>query len=290
MHPPATPPPPCLPPHRTAPPSAPSCWAPSCPGRRARSRRNRRSRSPSPALSTSTATASSTAASRCCSAPPTPPAIRALRRDRQPVRSPAAGSSAVSCLPAGIAAASTTDLTVRLPCPPSARSNGPGDTSRRGSISAVRQTRSTTTAGRWWCGHLALYGSSSSPPAAFHRHRPGDSTSDGASSFDAVTSQGAGAAACGAATPSHVSLQKTAAGSGAPGSTLLYTLTVRRPERRLGDGGLQLVDTVPANTTFRRRRQRHKLGLRARTATPARCAATRSATWPLTARSPACSR
>ncbi len=134
------------------------------------------------------------------------------------------------------------DLTVG--CQPTvARGNGPGDTSGAVNFSCPADpldNNSWTVVVTW----QALFESTTSP--AFTATAQA-TTSDGRS-FDAA-SQGAGAAACGAATPSHVSLQKTAAGSGAPGSTLLYTLTVRDLSG-LGDGGLQLVDTVPANTTF----------------------------------------
>jgi uncharacterized repeat protein (TIGR01451 family) len=55
-------------------------------------------------------------------------------------------------------------------------------------------------------------------------------------------------AAC-ASQPSKIALTKSAAGPATPGSTLLYTLTATDLSG-LGDGGLQLVEAVPPNTTF----------------------------------------
>lgn len=49
--------------------------------------------------------------------------------------------------------------------------------------------------------------------------------------------------------PNALTVAKTAAGPGTPGSALLYTITATDTSG-LGDGGLQFVDTVPPNTTF----------------------------------------
>jgi uncharacterized repeat protein (TIGR01451 family) len=89
----------------------------------------------------------------------------------------------------------------------------------------------------------ALYYNTVSPTFTATAHA---ATSDGRT-FDAAAN-GTATAACSGA-PSHLSLQKTAAGTGAPGSVLLYTLTARDLSG-LGAGGLQLADTVPANTRF----------------------------------------
>ncbi|MDP9120352.1 MAG: hypothetical protein M3O15_03130 [Acidobacteriota bacterium] len=71
-------------------------------------------------------------------------------------------------------------------------------------------------------------------------------TSDGKSLTDEV-----GQSTSGACTGplGRLAITKTAAGTGAPGSSLLYTLTVR-DLTGLGDGGLQLVEAVPSNTRF----------------------------------------
>jgi len=89
----------------------------------------------------------------------------------------------------------------------------------------------------------ALY---DNPNAAAFTATAHATTSDGRV-LDAAT-RGTAAAAC-PGSSSHVGLQKTAAGTGAPGSVLRYTLTATDLSG-LGDGGLQLVDTVPANTRF----------------------------------------
>jgi uncharacterized repeat protein (TIGR01451 family) len=81
-------------------------------------------------------------------------------------------------------------------------------------------------------------------------------TSDGRSlTADAPSAGGAGAAGgvvpagvC-AAAANAVAVTKTAAGPATPGSVLLYTLAVRDTSGE-GDGGVQLVETVPANTVF----------------------------------------
>lgn len=73
-------------------------------------------------------------------------------------------------------------------------------------------------------------------------------TSDGLDLRPQLTESGNIGATCSGAPPS-VSVTKTVAGTGAPGSTLLYTISVTDLSG-LGLGGLQLTDVVPTNTVF----------------------------------------
>ena len=73
-------------------------------------------------------------------------------------------------------------------------------------------------------------------------------TSDGLVGTPLLTESGNIGATCTSAAPS-VTVTKTVAGTGAPGSTLLYTISVT-DRSGLGLGGLQLTDVVPPNTTF----------------------------------------
>jgi uncharacterized repeat protein (TIGR01451 family) len=73
-------------------------------------------------------------------------------------------------------------------------------------------------------------------------------TSDGLNATPQLIESGAIGATCAGASAS-VSITKTAAGTGVPGSTLLYTIAVK-DQSGLGLGGLQLTDVVPANTVF----------------------------------------
>src|SRR5579864_2113300 len=92
--------------------------------------------------------------------------------------------------------------------------------------------------------------------AAFRGSQPGftavmhGTTSDGLDAAPQLTAGGGIGAACpvGGGTPS-VAVAKTAAGTGVPGSTLLYTIAVT-DQSGLGLGGLQLADEIPANTVF----------------------------------------
>jgi uncharacterized repeat protein (TIGR01451 family) len=93
--------------------------------------------------------------------------------------------------------------------------------------------------------YVALYESASAP--AFTAAAQA-STSDGASYQDAVTAP-AGSVCAGGGTPNTVAVTKTAAGPATPGSVLIYTVTAT-DESGLGAGGLQLVEGVPAHTTF----------------------------------------
>jgi uncharacterized repeat protein (TIGR01451 family) len=73
-------------------------------------------------------------------------------------------------------------------------------------------------------------------------------TSDGLDLRPQLTQSGNIGATCSGAAPS-VAVTKTVAGTGAPGSTLLYTISVTDLSG-LGLGGLQLTDVVPPNTVF----------------------------------------
>jgi uncharacterized repeat protein (TIGR01451 family) len=75
-------------------------------------------------------------------------------------------------------------------------------------------------------------------------------TSDGLDAVPQLTDSGNIGATCptGGGTP-DVTVVKTAAGPGAPGSTLLYTIAAT-DQSGLGLGGVQLTDEVPANTVF----------------------------------------
>jgi uncharacterized repeat protein (TIGR01451 family) len=75
-------------------------------------------------------------------------------------------------------------------------------------------------------------------------------TSDGLDATPQLTDSGNIGATCSMSggTPS-VTVVKTAAGTGAPGSTLLYTISAT-DQSGLGLGGVQLTDEVPANTVF----------------------------------------
>jgi len=73
-------------------------------------------------------------------------------------------------------------------------------------------------------------------------------TSDGLDQSPSLTkSDGIGAVCQG--TPPGVVISKTGAGSGSPGSTELYTITVTDTSG-LGLGGLQITDVIPASTAF----------------------------------------
>jgi len=91
----------------------------------------------------------------------------------------------------------------------------------------------------------AFRGSQPSFTAVMH-----GATSDGLDAAPQLTVGGGIGAACpvGGGTPS-VAVAKTAAGTGVPGSTLLYTIAVT-DQSGLGLGGLQLTDEIPANTVF----------------------------------------
>jgi uncharacterized repeat protein (TIGR01451 family) len=93
--------------------------------------------------------------------------------------------------------------------------------------------------------YVALYESSSAP--AFTAAAQA-STSDGASYHDAVTVP-AGSVCSGGGVPTAIAVTKTAAGPATPGSVLIYTVTAT-DQSGLGAGGLQLVEGVPAHTTF----------------------------------------
>ncbi|HVT58003.1 MAG TPA: IPTL-CTERM sorting domain-containing protein [Thermoanaerobaculia bacterium] len=71
-------------------------------------------------------------------------------------------------------------------------------------------------------------------------------TSDG-NTYNASASQAAGTPCAGA--PAAIAVSKSAAGPATPGSTLVYTVGATDTSG-LGQGGLQLVDTVPAHTVF----------------------------------------
>ncbi|HVT60357.1 MAG TPA: hypothetical protein VHR45_18435 [Thermoanaerobaculia bacterium] len=72
-------------------------------------------------------------------------------------------------------------------------------------------------------------------------------TSDG-KSYDAATTQTIPAESC-PGTPNQLAITKAGNGSGKPGSVLTYTITATDTSG-LGDGGVQLVETVPAHTSF----------------------------------------
>jgi uncharacterized repeat protein (TIGR01451 family) len=71
-------------------------------------------------------------------------------------------------------------------------------------------------------------------------------TAQGLTLHDATT-QPAGAVC--SSRPAGIAVAKSAAGPGTPGSVLLYTITATDTSG-LGAGGVQLVDAVPANTSF----------------------------------------
>ncbi|HEY6322080.1 MAG TPA: hypothetical protein VJA16_11030, partial [Thermoanaerobaculia bacterium] len=73
-------------------------------------------------------------------------------------------------------------------------------------------------------------------------------TSDGLDLRPQLAESGNIGATCTSAAPS-VTVTKTVAGTGSPGSTLLYTISVT-DQSGLGLGGLQLTDVVPPNTVF----------------------------------------
>jgi uncharacterized repeat protein (TIGR01451 family) len=93
--------------------------------------------------------------------------------------------------------------------------------------------------------HAAFRGSQPSFTAAMH-----GTTSDGLDAAPQLVTSGNIGAACttSGGTPS-VTVGKTAAGTGVPGSTLLYTIAAT-DQSGLGLGGLQLTDEIPANTVF----------------------------------------
>jgi uncharacterized repeat protein (TIGR01451 family) len=93
--------------------------------------------------------------------------------------------------------------------------------------------------------YVARYTSSSA--AAFTAAAQA-STSDGASYRDAVTVP-AGSVCSGGGGPNAIAITKTAAGPATPGSVLIYTVTAT-DQSGLGAGGVQLVESVPAHTTF----------------------------------------
>jgi uncharacterized repeat protein (TIGR01451 family) len=74
------------------------------------------------------------------------------------------------------------------------------------------------------------------------------STSDGASYQDAVTVP-AGSVCSPGGVPAQIAVAKTARGPATPGSILVYTVTAT-DQSGVGQGGLQLVEAVPAHTTF----------------------------------------
>jgi uncharacterized repeat protein (TIGR01451 family) len=94
--------------------------------------------------------------------------------------------------------------------------------------------------------YVARYTSSSA--AAFTAAAQA-STSDGASYRDAVTVPAAGSVCSGGGAPNATAITKTAAGPATPGSVLIYTVTAT-DQSGLGAGGVQIVEGVPAHTTF----------------------------------------
>jgi uncharacterized repeat protein (TIGR01451 family) len=73
-------------------------------------------------------------------------------------------------------------------------------------------------------------------------------TSDGASYFNALT-QTAGSSCGSGGVPAEIAVAKTAAGPATPSSLLVYTITAT-DQSGDGAGGLQVVEPVPAHTTF----------------------------------------
>lgn len=74
-------------------------------------------------------------------------------------------------------------------------------------------------------------------------------TSDGATYQDTANGSAGGAVCGGGGVPAQIAVGKSAAGPATPGSTLLYTITAT-DQSGAGQGGLQLVEAVPAHTTF----------------------------------------
>jgi uncharacterized repeat protein (TIGR01451 family) len=92
--------------------------------------------------------------------------------------------------------------------------------------------------------------------AAFRSSQPSftavmhGTTSDGLDAAPQLVDSGnIGATCMGSGGTPSVNVTKTAAGTGAPGSTLLYTISAM-DQSGLGLGGLQLTDEIPANTVF----------------------------------------
>lgn len=73
-------------------------------------------------------------------------------------------------------------------------------------------------------------------------------TSDGLDAMPQLTESGGIGATC-AGAGADVTVSKSAAGTGVPGSTLLYTISAT-DQSGLGLGGLQLTEVVPMNTVF----------------------------------------
>jgi uncharacterized repeat protein (TIGR01451 family) len=90
--------------------------------------------------------------------------------------------------------------------------------------------------------------------ASFYNSQPSftavmrGTTSDGLDLRPQFTQSGNIGATCAGSAPS-VAVTKTVAGTGVPGSTVLYTISAM-DQSGLGLGGLQLTDVVPSNTVF----------------------------------------
>jgi uncharacterized repeat protein (TIGR01451 family) len=93
--------------------------------------------------------------------------------------------------------------------------------------------------------YVTIYDSSSAPAFTAAARA---STSDGASYQDSVTVP-AGSVCAGGGPGTAIAVAKSAAGPATPGSVLVYTVTAT-DQSGLGAGGLQLVEGVPAHTTF----------------------------------------
>jgi uncharacterized repeat protein (TIGR01451 family) len=94
--------------------------------------------------------------------------------------------------------------------------------------------------------YRATYNGTASPPS-FSAGATANLT-NGATYSNVVTVP-AGTACGGGGVPTQIALAKTAAGPATPASLLVYTLTAT-DQSGAGDGGVQLVEVVPAHTTF----------------------------------------
>jgi uncharacterized repeat protein (TIGR01451 family) len=123
--------------------------------------------------------------------------------------------------------------------------NGPEDTDFRVDFSCPADpidNNSWTLVVRY----RATYDGTASPPS-FSAGATANLT-NGATYSNVVTVP-AGTACGGGGVPTEIALAKTAAGPATPASLLVYTLTAT-DKSGAGDGGVQLVEVVPAHTTF----------------------------------------
>ncbi|HLX09175.1 MAG TPA: IPTL-CTERM sorting domain-containing protein [Thermoanaerobaculia bacterium] len=160
---------------------------------------------------------------------------------------PAAGTVGLAFIPGSVEidAATSTGCVPRI-----VSGNQPGDTGATVSFSCGPPRQGSAGSGQQSNVVAVLYraafsGSSASFTAVMH-----GTTSDGLDvAPQLVESSMVGAACPAGGAPPSVTVTKTAAGTGIPGSTLLFTI-VAADQSGLGLGGLQLTDVVPLDAVF----------------------------------------